>query len=114
MASLQELKKKKALQNLTMKATQRQFQGDLDEGQKLKAQHAAELGDVMRHEKKPNLMDKPMYQELNKLSPLEKLDMMRKSMDAEGPQKEFKEETEEERKRRMLENMFSVKGQKLS
>jgi len=118
MPSLQELKKKKALEKLRPQTATdiagKQFGSELRKGQVEKKKHAEVLGDVMRHEAKASLVDKPMYEELNKIPPLEQLDMMRKSIDSQGAPEDFKEETEEERKRRMLENMFSAKGQRLS
>lgn len=58
------------------------------------------------------MADKPVYEELKKVPLIQQMEMMRDNNDKynQSAQEYQKEETDEEKKRRMLENMFGRKG----
>lgn len=118
---LDQLKKKKMLEKLspsqrfTDKDTPEQStQAKKDYLKNIKSQGAdlETMKMLMGNKQAPSMADKPVYEELKKVPLVKQMEMMRDNTDKynQSAKESQKVETEEERKRRMLENMFGSKG----
>jgi len=96
---------------------QKQFKKQIDQGQKLKKEYSYYMGDVTNNEKKPELIDKPMYEELNKIPVRDQLEMINQQIDFNKKEEINnpnigKPLTEEEKKQIMLHKLFRSKGER--
>ena len=116
---LEQLKKKKALESLSRgnqagRALSKQFSEELHEGSELKNEYKKEMGDVTENPPGSALIEKPMYEELNKVPKLEQLEMIKKQIDANKEEEKQDPsvgtpESEEEKKKRLMLKMLGGK-----
>jgi len=118
---LDELKKKKMLAKLN--PTAKSVAGSvIEDSTKAKREYLKSVksqgGDLetmkmlMGPKQKASMSDKPVYEELKKVPLGQQLELMRDNTDKynDMAKESQKMETDEEKKRRMLENMFGRKG----
>lgn len=118
---LDELKKKKMLARLNQanNVAQKDVPEESTEAKKgylrsIKGQGAdlETMKMLMGPKQKPTMADKPVYEEMKKVPLSQQLEMMRDHTDEfnKSARESQQEESPEEKKRRMLENMFGRKG----